>query len=175
MKMNKKEILDNLSSGSKALSSWYVDRPTEAMMAGPHGAWTAGQHLLHLIKSTKPLAKGVGYPKILLRLKFGKATRPSGSYEDLMATYQQKIADGGRATGVYVPRAVKAVERDVLVDRFKDEMSVLINNIHQWKDEDLDLTVLPHPLIGKITLREMLYFTIYHMQHHLKILEERYS
>lgn len=174
MEMNKKEILDKLSSGSKALSSWYVDRPMEAMMTGPEGAWTAGQHLLHMIKSTKPLAKGVGYPRILLRLKFGKATRPSGSYEELVANYQQKITAGGKATGEYVPREVKASERDLLVQRFKDEMSVLINNIHRWKDEDLDLTVLPHPLIGKITLREMLYFTIYHMEHHHRILIERH-
>lgn len=173
--MNKKQLLEKLSSGSKALSSWFMDRPVEAMLSGPEGAWTAGQHLLHIIKSTKPLAKGVGYPRILLRLKFGKATGPSRSYEELVAAYQQKLAAGGKATGEYVPREVKMNERDVLVERFKAEMNVLINNIHQWKDENLDLTVLPHPLIGTITLREMLYFTIYHMEHHLHILEERHA
>jgi hypothetical protein len=26
--------------------------------------------------------------------------------------------------------------------------------------------VLPHPLLGKLTIREMLYFTVYHGEHH---------
>lgn len=175
MEMNKKELLERLGSMAKALHSWYVDRPLEAMLSGPEGAWTAGQHLLHLIKSTKPLAKGVGYPRLLLRLKFGTATRPSRSYEELVAAYQQKLEAGGKATGEYVPREVKMNERDALLQQFKEEMSVLINNIHLWKEEHLDKTVLPHPLIGTITLREMLYFTIYHMEHHLHILEERHG
>jgi hypothetical protein len=32
----------------------------------------------------------------------------------------------------------------------------------------LDLLILPHPLLGKLTLREMLYFTLYHVEHHEK-------
>jgi len=35
----------------------------------------------------------------------------------------------------------------------------------------LDLYILPHPLLGKITLREMLYFTAYHVYHHQTIVE----
>jgi hypothetical protein len=31
--------------------------------------------------------------------------------------------------------------------------------------------ILPHPLLGKITIREMLYFTAYHVQHHENIIK----
>lgn len=144
------------------------------MESGPDGAWTAGQHLLHMIKSTKPLAVGAGYPRILLRLKFGKVANQSASYEGLVKKYTDAIAAGGQATGAYVPRTVKKEERDVLLKRFKTEMSVLVNNVHKWSEKNLDNTAVPHPLIGKLTFREMLYFTIYHMEHHLKILQERY-
>jgi hypothetical protein len=30
---------------------------------------------------------------------------------------------------------------------------------------------LPHPLLGKLTLREMLYFTAYHADHHRHSIE----
>ena len=48
---------------------------------------------------------------------------------------------------------------------------------YPWEDDnilekDLDFYVLPHPLIGKLTLREMLFFCIYHVQHHHKITQE---
>jgi len=31
--------------------------------------------------------------------------------------------------------------------------------------------LLPHPLLGKVTVREMLYFTIHHVQHHHALVE----
>ena len=145
------------------------------MHVAPDGAWTAGQHLLHMIKSTKPLAVGAGYPRILLRWKFGKTAGVSASYEEVVDRYKGKLAEGGQATGEFVPRKVESKERDVLVKRQKNEMSVLVNNLHKWSEKNLDNTAVPHPLIGKITLREMLYFTIYHLEHHLKTLEERYT
>lgn len=42
----------------------------------------------------------------------------------------------------------------------------LIKSIQKYSEQELDQTILPHPLLGKITLREMLYFTIYHVEHH---------
>lgn len=175
MEYNKKDIIKQLEKQSKDLRSWYVDKPIEKMDAAPKGAWTAGQHLLHLVKSTKPLAVGMGYPRILLLFKFGRIKRPSRSYEETIQSYKDALEKGGKATGEFVPRVVRKEERDELVNRFRDEMSVLINQVHQWSEKNLDSTAVPHPLIGKITLREMLYFTIYHMEHHYKILEERYS
>ncbi len=175
MYYDKKEIIKQLEKQSKALRSWYIDKPVEKMEFAPEGAWTAGQHLLHLIKSTKPLGKGMGYPRLLLLWKFGRVKRPSRSYEEVVRAYQEALKQGGKAPEPFVPREVKKAEREVLVERYKEEMSILINQVHQWSESNLDKTAVPHPLLGKLTLREMLYFTIYHMEHHLKVLDERYS
>jgi hypothetical protein len=35
------------------------------------------------------------------------------------------------------------------------------------QEERLDQYLAPHPLLGKITLRELTFFTIYHSHHHL--------
>jgi len=45
----------------------------------------------------------------------------------------------------------------------------------KWKEPQLDQYIAPHPLLGKITLRELCYFTIYHTKHHLNIIKERLS
>lgn len=37
--------------------------------------------------------------------------------------------------------------------------------------DELDKYILPHPLLGKLTIREMMYFTIYHVEHHKKLTE----
>ncbi|MBP9151216.1 MAG: DinB family protein [Flavobacteriales bacterium] len=175
MDYNKKEIISQLEKQSKALQSWFLDKPIEKMEFAPEGAWTAGQHLLHLIKSTKPLGKGMGYPRLVLRLKFGKVKNPSRTYEGTVAFYQEALAKGGRAMGQYIPREVKKEEREELVNRFDIEMNILIRNVQKWSEKNLDQTAVPHPLLGNLTMREMLYFTIYHTEHHLKVLEDRYS
>ena len=36
---------------------------------------------------------------------------------------------------------------------------------------DLDTYLLPHPLLGKMTIREISLWTAYHTEHHYKILK----
>lgn len=175
MRYSKNEIIKQLEEQSEAVKDWFLKQPIEQMEFAPENAWTAGQHLLHLIKSTRPLGRGMRFPRFLLRLKFGKVKHESRSFEAVVQAYQDSLSRGGEATGDYVPRAVRSSERDVLLKRFQEEMSVLTTQIGKWSEENLDNTNVPHPLIGNITLREMLYFTIYHTGHHLKVLEERYS
>ena len=38
---------------------------------------------------------------------------------------------------------------------------------------DLDRYRLPHPLLGKLTVREMLFFTVYHNYHHVRSVADR--
>jgi uncharacterized damage-inducible protein DinB len=47
-----------------------------------------------------------------------------------------------------------------------------IQLVQKFSEKDLDYYVLPHPLIGKLTLREILFFCFYHVQHHHKITKE---
>ena len=47
------------------------------------------------------------------------------------------------------------------LDRLLDSLS----------ESDLDTLQAPHPLLGKLTLRELMYFTIYHAQHHQRNVE----
>jgi hypothetical protein len=42
-----------------------------------------------------------------------------------------------------------------------------------WREADLDRYLLPHPLLGKLTLREMLHFTLYHNYHHVQSVATR--
>lgn len=45
--------------------------------------------------------------------------------------------------------------------------------IENWSEADLDRYRLPHPLLGKLTVRDMLLFTVQHLAHHASKVEER--
>jgi len=61
-----------------------------------------------------------------------------------------------------------------VINTFVATHQKLIAKISNWKDEDLDHFLLPHPLLGKITLREMLYFTDFHILHHNDLMHKIY-
>ncbi|CAN5267722.1 hypothetical protein BH11BAC6_BH11BAC6_08480 [soil metagenome] len=48
----------------------------------------------------------------------------------------------------------------------------LCKRVNAYKETALDIYILPHPLLGKLTLREMLYFNILHGEHHRQTVME---
>lgn len=128
------------------------------------GKWTPIQQLNHIVKSVTPVKLAFTLPKFLLPLFFGKANRPSRSYNDLVAKYKAKLEAGGKSTARFLPDS--SCNRTKLQDAIERHVKVLSEKIDRFSERELDQLILPHPLLGKLTLREMLYFTIHHVEHH---------
>lgn len=138
----------------------------------PEGKWNAGQQAEHLIKSTRPLIKGLSFPKFLIRLKFGKANRPSKTYHELVAKYKQKLTTmEGNPPGGFVPKSVIFADYTKLAKTQTEIIQKINEKLDKWSEEELDQHIFPHPLLGKVTVREMLYFTIYHAEHHQNVVK----
>jgi hypothetical protein len=131
----------------------------------------------HLSKSIRPVVKALAMPRIVLRLSFGKARRASMTYDDLRARYVAALAEGGQA-GRFAPsqRSETDLEawRLTIMGEFARVNSELRRNIARWRDGKLDHFQLPHPLLGKLTVREMLFFTLYHQRHHVAVVQRRH-
>jgi len=115
-------------------------------------------------------------PAFALRYKFGKPNRPGRSYDQLVQRYQEKLAaiTGAQAPSRFLPDKIAESDKAERIARFRKEKEKLSKQISNWSEAKLDKCLLPHPLLGKLTLREMLFFTNYHTQHHLKILKDKY-
>ena len=51
----------------------------------------------------------------------------------------------------------------------------LVAQVARWPEPAFDRYRLPHPLLGKLSVREMLFFTLYHNAHHLRLVASRVS
>lgn len=131
--------------------------------------WTAGQHFEHIYLSVSPLTKALNLPVFFLKLMFGKANRPSKDYDALVKKYLGKLGIGGAASGRFIPKQVAFDEKEVLRRKLLRTVEQLCKTVAGYTEAKLDNYILPHPLMGKLTLREMLYFTIYHVEHHKKL------
>jgi hypothetical protein len=169
--MQDKAFISTLLSTNSAAFVDYVNKQSEIQfIATPDGKWSIGQNIEHLIRSLSPVNQALLLPGFLFRLMFGKPNRTPRTYQQLVDRYNQKLAAGGRASGRFVPAAVAWKEKDKKLARFKRETETMINRLSSWSEEQLDQYLIPHPLLGKLTVREMLFFSGYHIEHHLKLL-----
>lgn len=164
--MNRQAIIEQLQIHHAEFRHLLASLNKTNYLAAPEGKWSAGQQLDHICRSVGPVNMALGLPGFVLRLLFGKANRPSRSYEGLVEKYKAKLAQGGRASGRFVPAKVAWAEREKLLRRLEAQVASLCRKIEKTDEAQLDMLILPHPLLGKLTFREMLFFTIYHVQHH---------
>ena len=166
--MTKEEIITRLES-EYALFGDFIQSLNENDFAhAPDGKWNAGQQLNHLIRAVSPLATGLRLPKFIVKVLFGKANRPSKTYEELVMKYQLKLREGGKASGRFIPKKIEYYNKKRNVAILSGKIVQLKKNIKSYTESQMDTFILPHPLLGKVTVREMMYFTIYHAEHHYK-------
>jgi hypothetical protein len=164
--MNKAEINAALQSGHHQFANYTNGLSKADLLFSKEDKWTAAQQVDHILKSIKPLAQGLLLPKFVVKLVWGKANRNSKTYDELIHKYLEKLKLGGKATKPFVPSEIDAATVPELNQKINQAINRLIKNLGKYTEEELDIVILPHPLLGKVTLREMMYFTIYHVQHH---------
>jgi hypothetical protein len=139
----------------------------------PENKWSPAQQVKHLIIAAGKTKLVFALPKFIVRWYAGKPNRPSRSYDELVEKYNLKLSQGGKASGRFIPKPISAgYGKQKMLDQFQVSMDKLIRAIKsKWDDTQLDHYIAPHPLLGKITLRELGYFTIHHTYHHLKSIQ----
>ena len=169
----KEELLQSFEQNKRDVAEFFSSIQMEKFYAHPADVWSARDNIDHLNKSIAPVAKALGLPKVLPLVLFGKAKQPSKSFEKIRETYQGKLKEGAKATGRYIPDKVE-IPKDA--DEEKQELLKTWNEVsdkliavlkNKWSEKDLDTYTLPHPILGKLTVREMLFFTLYHNTHHV--------
>ncbi len=171
--MDKKEIITASKKIFNEFSDTCLQIPDNKFFFVPNEKWSISQNVDHLTRAVKTTKLAYSLPKIFVRTLFGKANRPSKTYEELVAKYKLKLEQGGKASGRYLPKT-KISKKFALIQKWQRENQTYLEAVElKWSDAQLDHYIAPHPLLGKLTLRELCYFTIYHTEHHLNIIKAR--
>lgn len=167
---NKLDLLSKLKDSNQRVINWFTEIPAGEFFHREGEVWSASDNVDHLTKSHKPIALALKLPRLTLRTMFGAANQPSRSYEAICGVYKDTLAAGGVASGKYLPNQQTPEQPEVakmeLLNQFSKASADVVSVAEKWNEDDLDGYLLPHPLIGKLTIREMLYFTIYHNLRH---------
>ena len=167
--MDKSQILDRHEKSHDAFASFILALNEEAYdYRHLDEKWSAGEQLEHINRTVAYLARAMKVPKFLIKLKFGKSNRPSKTFDQLVAKYSKGIQKGFKAQAPFIPEILNIAERQAAVDTILKNTRRIENKIGKFSESDLDTMIVPHPALGILTFREMMYFTIHHVEDHLR-------
>lgn len=174
---SREELLAALAELADAIHAYLASFSPRDFTRPQGEAWSPAGHLRHLIKSVRPLAAGLRVPRVMLALRFGLAFGGSRSFEEVRRVYLAALG-GGVQAGRFAPSPERAdpptaEHQASLLARWRATSGDLAAAAARWSDRALDRYRLPHPALGKLTAREMLFFTLYHNAHHARRVRER--
>ncbi|MFK7782594.1 DinB family protein [Psychroserpens sp.] len=174
--MDKDAIADLIEEKNEALINWLSNQEDDNWLNGPDGKWTPGQHALHLLHSIKPLNNALSLPKFVLRYKFGKSNRNVRDYSTVTNRYQERLKDvKGKTYGPSKNMKIPTVsEKQYILNRLQVEGKKLQYKTRKISNKNLDNLILPHPLMGKMPIREIIMWTAHHIEHHTNTLKDKY-
>ncbi len=169
--MNKEKIVAQLQENHQNFIELIKSLNKEDFEKNVDDKWTTGQQAEHIFKSVNPVVLALKLPMFVLKLFFSTNNRKSKSYDELVNKYNQKLSSGGKATKRFIPKKITFDQKEIIIGKLKNTTDKLCALALKLDENDLDIYVLPHPLLGKLTLREMLFFTIHHVKHHQKSIQ----
>jgi Protein of unknown function (DUF1569). len=172
--MTNTEIVTKFNKTHEAFIQ-YIDSLSEAEFIYSHNneKWNAGKQLNHIGMSLGALKKGMSMPKLALKMTFGTTKEPSKSYDEVVKKYTDRLKKPYTVEGSkFDPQPMAFVDKEAGIERFNSTMNKLVKAYQKFSDTDAEKYVLPHPLIGNLSMKEFMLFDIFHVQHHHKKAQE---
>lgn len=162
--MNKNEIITHLNTSH--FSFWDTANQLPNPTISINGKWSVGQNLQHVNIGLSRLNNYLALPKSSIATNFGLSSRVSKSNETMSKVFRNAFENGVKSTDSFNPDENLQTNIEELINQGKDLLKSFNSNLENWSEDELETYNCPHPFLGKITVREILYFTIYHVQHH---------
>ena len=108
------------------------------------------------------------FPKVLcfkqyLIENFGHIKRVVWSYETVVENYKRTTL---KAPDKFNPNNdVLFSEKSNLISDIENILTLIKDGLENYTELELDSITIPHPLLGKLTIREMFYVMSYHRLH----------
>lgn len=162
------EIQATLLAQLTRLRAFYSQLSEDVFFKRPPVGWSPAGNVRHLINATVALLIGLYVPRLFLRILFGKNDQPSRRTSLIRDEYLAHL-DAGATAGLYTPLPVPRVRsagQERLLNRLEKISLYLSRRLESFSEEELDRLRLPHPILGRRSIREMLLFQILHNEHH---------
>lgn len=164
--MNKEEIKRELEATHLAFWNSAFSIPEKQLNHSANGKWSVAENTWHINLSLLRMGRYLAMPKEKIATMFGRSENSSAAQSVVTERYQAALKKGAVAPPAYTPEKNQYYEAAALLQDGKQHLADLLHELEKWEEEELDQYLCAHPLLGKLTAREILYFTLFHASYH---------
>lgn len=161
---NKDQVIQGLLDSHKSFWDTAINLPNPQM--ANNDKWSVCQNVEHINIALLRLGNFITLPKTSIHSQYGATNNGSASFEEFNERCTNTFSKKIKATEGFIPQLETSDNINTLINKGKGLLEKLILNLKNWSEEELDLYNCPHPVFEKTTVREILYFSIYHANHH---------
>ncbi len=161
------DTLAALAAMADELAAFFAAIPDTRFFSGDAAHWGPAHHLGHLQIAHARIGKA-------FRVGAAMPAHPTGAsrpYDAVREAYLAALATAPPAflaNNPMTPSVDPAAGRDAAVAGFVDADRRMREAAATWSEAEWDARAIPHPVMGPLTAREMLFFCHAHDRHHLE-------
>lgn len=162
------ELIEQFNNAKNELLEFYTSIPENIFFSKPENGWSPQENIKHLYSATFVLALFIRKELKFLLLLFGRGNSKK-SIPEIIKIYNNKLNSGSGAgffSPLFASNIIDIGKKNSEIKSLIDSIQELINVLPSWTEEELDNTNIVHPILGILSVREMLYFSLYHLYHH---------
>lgn len=164
-------IQDLLTQSSRTFGEFAAPFSEDEFTDRPNGRWSVGDTAQHLFLSARLVVKLLAGPRDVFA-QWGTAEGQPRTYEAVDELYRRVLAKGVKAPTNLSPRPDDVpADKVTMLAQLNDTYLTLDGQLANWSEDELDRYQIPHPALGLISVRDMLYFVAIHTQHHVAVLQ----
>jgi hypothetical protein len=173
----KNEIISDYEALWQQVAEMVSPLSVEQFTTKPNAeTWSIAQEFDHVIKVASAVSNALKVSPFILKWKFGKPNRSIRSYDEMLAKFTNALVSVGgkaKAPAKFKSEEDKLLNKEEMFNHWSSTLAKFDQRVQKWSDKNLDKVLLPHPLLGKMMVREMLYFTHIHTKHHVVSLKRK--
>jgi hypothetical protein len=162
------DLLAALRREGDRIAAFFRSVPESRFFVGSDADWSPAHHVEHLALAHTTVARGL---RAGSRLP-AHASGVSRSYAQVRDKYRATLAATPAAflrANPFAPTIHTGIGARAVVQRYEDAHALLCAAAGTWNESELDTRAVSHPLLGPLSMREMLYFMLYHDAHHAAV------
>ena len=160
------EILTLLTANADVVAGYFASLPGDRAFTGDSDHWSPAHHLVHLTRVCRSITAGLRHGQLPAH-----STGRSRAYAEVRDGAAVALAAAPKERLLTMGRTVElpaGADMEALVGAYRDAAAAMRTAAAGWPEDELDRRAMPHPLMGELTVREMLLFVVVHERHHLR-------
>ena len=167
---SKPELIAALETQKLEIPAFLSSIPSEQFFDGSSERWCVGHHVQHITSAVNRVAQGLLSAGALPKREPATASR---DFATMRETYLETLRNTPFETLRQLGSRVTLEERQDL-DAYKTQLissfTSAIENfnvaLEGFDEANLEQLGMPHPVMGLLSSREMVFFTVFHNTHH---------